>query len=145
MKDDGHRTKCYGADKSKWPAGPAPAPTPTPAPAPTPVPKDPYHLTQVAGVSWMGSLQYAQSQGGRLPTYAEAIAYIQKVGKALVPDFNQWVAVTNGANNEYDWIAISGAPSPYPIGSTLVGAGGKPIFTAWFNAPSSNNWVLWVS
>jgi len=163
MTDDYHRTKCYGTDKTKWPAAPTPpapapkpaptptptptptpkpAPTPAPAPAPPPAPANPYHLTQVNNVSWMGSLQYAQSQGGRLPTYAEAIAYIQKVGGALVPDYNQWVAVTNGANNEYDWIAISSAP--YPIGSTLVGAGGKTVFEAWFNAPSSNNSVLWV-
>jgi len=150
MTDDYHRTKCYGTDKTKWPGYKAPAPVPAPVPAhvpaPAPTPASPYHLTQVAGVSWMGSLQYANSQGGRLPTYAEAIAYIQKVGKALVPDFDQWVAVTNGANNEYDWIAINvGAQGAYPIGTSLVGAGGKPVFTAWFNTPSSNNWVLWVS
>ena len=156
MTDDYHRTKCYGSDKSKWPAGPAPAPSPAPAPPPPPAPapapapappppSSPYHLSKVNNVSWMGSLQYAQSQKGRLPTYAEAIAYIQKIGKALVPDFNQWVAVTNGANNEYDWIEISGAPSPYPIGSSLVAAGGKPVFAQWYLNPSSNNWVLWVS
>jgi hypothetical protein len=146
--DSDNRTKCYGADKSKWPSvvpAPVPAPAPAPVPAPAPAPKDPYHLTQVAGVSWMSSLQYAQSQGGRLPTFAEAIAYIQKVGKALVPDTNQWVAVTNGLNNEYDWIEISGAPSPYPLGSSLVGAVGKSVFGVWYNAPTSNNWVLWVS
>jgi len=115
---------------------------PAPAPITTYIP----HLDNTGKhMTWDSSDKYAQSKGGRLATFNELLDYIrQKGGNALVPNQDQWVAVTNGYNGaKRDWEQI-GNPGMHWPGKSHVqylgypGWGDTLINAAW------NVYVFWM-
>jgi hypothetical protein len=114
-----------------------------PNPIPTP------HLENMGkSVSWSDSQIYAQGKGGRLATAEELLDYIRRNGGvALVPGIDMWAAVTNGYNNQNDYIQIGSPPNPDP--GHVTGASHIQYFNyfpGWGAANYSfNRYVFWVT
>ena len=107
-----------------------------------------YHFENTGKhMTWESSNEYAKSKGGYLASLNELIDYIKKNGSvALVPDEDQWVAVTNGFNGaKRDWVQVGGPSYHFP-GKSHVQYYGYPGWGDTLNTAATYNvYVFWIT
>lgn len=98
-------------------------------------------------MTWDSSADYAKSKGGRLATFNEILDYINKKdGVALVPNEDQWVAVTDGYDGATrDWIQIGNPGYHFPGKSHIQYYGYPPWGDTLSDTAPYNVYTFWIS